>query len=69
MPPKPVKKKDIDGPELSRDEFIVFSYKKTNIYQQKLSEYTKELIVKRPELTPKERIKLAQQMYRDWKGT
>ena len=41
--------------------------KKQNIYNQKISEFTKILIIERPDLLPRDRLKLSQQMYREWK--
>jgi hypothetical protein len=37
-------------------------------YNGKISEFTKQLASSRPELIPKERIKLAREMYKEWKS-
>ena len=38
-------------------------------YNSKISEFTKQLAVSRPNLLPKDRIKLAREMYKEWKAT
>lgn len=37
-------------------------------YNAKISELTKQLASSRPELAPKDRIKLAREMYKEWKS-
>jgi hypothetical protein len=65
----PPKKKNTDtyGPELARESFLILSYDKKT-YNQIISELTKRLAIEKPDVTPRERLKLAQQMYRDSKN-
>lgn len=39
-----------------------------NTYNGKISEFTKELSISMPNLAPKDRIKLAREMYKEWKS-
>ena len=60
--------------ELTKDDFVVFEEKnntiprKPNLYNIKISEFTKKITVEEPDLLPKQRLKKAQEMYKEWKS-